>query len=179
MSVLTAKRLAKIVSTNILHIGKHGLISLPIAHFFRSSKSVLLNLCHQLQLSSCKQKVRQMQTKEQKRKDEIVKKAQKACKGIDEIHVYRGFGISLETLDFTPEYVKMEINQGKLKLKLPAPKASDYPDKVAFKSACVQWRQDAIARANIIFGQATAALKQNGIRYRSGVEWGWPVARLA
>lgn len=120
-----------------------------------------------------------MQTTEQKRKDQIVAKAQAACKGIEEIHIYRGFGISLETLDFTPEYVKMEINQGKLKLKLPAPRASDFPDKVAYKSACLEWRQQAIARANVIFAQACAALRANKIRYRTGLDWGWPVARLA
>ena len=87
--------------------------------------------------------------------------------------VHKSCYIDMANLKLTPSFVAMTANRGF------APRRSQFKTGEEYKAAHAKWFTDTKAAAEANFKPALAELKKAKIRYRTGVEYGWPVARLA
>jgi hypothetical protein len=51
--------------------------------------------------------------------------------------------------------------------------------KIEYNALYNRWKTKALVEAQEVFAEALKRLKAAKIRYRTGTDYGWPVARLA
>jgi LmbE family N-acetylglucosaminyl deacetylase len=115
--------------------------------------------------------------------DAIVEKAKQAIGDMPGIWVSRMFYMSMDSFQTTPEMVMVQVRTNLLPDIGRAPRAADFrgqPDHITvYKASRREWDARAKAKAQELFDAALTKLRAAHIRYRTGSQYGWPIARLA
>ena len=120
------------------------------------------------------------------RLDAIVDQAKQAIGDMPCIHVSRMFYLAfgVDDIGSTPDMVMLSIEQKKIPGIEPAPRVQNYRGLgqgyvVLYKADHKAWTLKAKEVAKAQFEAALKKLKKANVRYRTGEQYGWPIARLA
>lgn len=112
-------------------------------------------------------------------KSEIAKKAHTLIKDMRYSAHVCGF-INFSNLAMSPEYVMVEPLMPYKQFAGGQPKWDEATmTREQYRALNAEWKLKAQAEAAIEFKEVLRRLKKAKIQYRSGKQYGWPVARLA
>lgn len=112
-------------------------------------------------------------------KSELAKKAHALIKDTH-YDAYVCCWIDFSTITMSEEAVMVEPTSLKLFGTEPEPKwDKQEATRAAFRIARDEWKAKAISAAEIEFKEVCRRLRKAKIRFRTGKQYGWPVARLA